>query len=670
MRSQNIINFKGHGKYHVRDKVDIKKLENELDKNNINLADIINDLIEKNTNLQNLPHNGELECFYLNEDKEKVFLRKTARVNVFSKHNPLFIEFVEYESRREIPTPHNVNFFDRDLPTPSANETFNQFRSKILAVFTMIFGLLGLLFSETLGSYMLIIGAISIPIIIRKTTKTIIVPALCFVIIAIIYYFLTGISPILTGAFGGVLFSLFFGYYFSRPLFNYQNNLQENIVKQLWFIALLLLLINIVVVIPFEFDNKNINETPISPTVTTDPKYDLVFSHNTEAQVLDIAISPDDSYMVVGTGSGGNLYAFNNYGELLWSKSHICPCTSVDISPDSSFVAVGSSNRGLSLLSRDGRTIWGPSNVRSPADVEFTSNGLYIAVGDHDGNVSLVARNGEKMWSYKTSESDNIMSVAASEDGSYIVAGSDDNNVYFFNREGHMLWNYKTGNHVQTVDISNDGLSVVAGNYDAIVFFFNRNGEVQWSHKDNRYSGQIQMVSFSDDGSYIVVGKSGNVFLFTQNGDKLWGNEIYGGPRDVAISTDSSYVLSARRGVSLFNIKGEKVWDYNMDPSTVNKVAISSDGSYVATGSYIATSTSPYGYNVNLFKRDSITNNKGATGTVKVVPKKTAIVSSTSPKQMHSSTPTTFTIPNLISPSNGDILDNGRSDWLDYTTQV
>jgi len=145
-------------------------------------------------------------------------------------------------------------------PEPIDYKTFNQFRSKILAVFTVIFGLLGLLFPETLGSYMLIVGAISIPIIIRKTTKTI-VPALCFVIIAIINYFLTGISPILAGAFGGVLFSLFFGYYFSRPLFKYQNNLHENIINQLWLIAVVLLLINIVVVIPFEFDNKNIQET-------------------------------------------------------------------------------------------------------------------------------------------------------------------------------------------------------------------------------------------------------------------------------------------------------------------------------------------------------------------------------------------------------------------------
>lgn len=161
-------------------------------------------------------------------------------------------------------TPSREDFFNRLSPSKALeleDETFNQFRYKILAVFTMIFGLLGLLFSETVGSYMLIVGAISIPIIIRKTTKTIIVPALCFVIIAIINYFLTGISPILAGAFGGVLFSLFFGYYFSRPLFNYQNDLHENIVKPLWFIAAILLLINTVVVIPFEFDNKNINET-------------------------------------------------------------------------------------------------------------------------------------------------------------------------------------------------------------------------------------------------------------------------------------------------------------------------------------------------------------------------------------------------------------------------
>lgn len=110
-----------------------------------------------------------------------------------------------------------------------------------------------------------------------------------------------------------------------------------------------------------------------------------------------IAATPDLSFIVVGTGKGGTIWAFDGDGNVKWRLDTVTPAVNwVSMSSDGSVVAVGARD-GLRVFKRDGELLWGICGLdyRPPwlGDVTagaITPDGRYILVGT-DG--STVYRN-------------------------------------------------------------------------------------------------------------------------------------------------------------------------------------------------------------------------------------------------------------------------------------
>jgi len=171
------------------------------------------------------------------------------------------------------------------------------------------------------------------------------------------------------------------------------------------------------------------------------------------------------------------------------------------------------------------------------------------------------------------------------------------------------IWNYTADGIITVVDITQDGQYIIAGSKDCRVYVFNNKGNKLWRYD---VGGEISSISTTPNGKYIVVGaKHGMVYLFDINENVLWNYEA--GEHEstinsVAISSDGKYIVAGGGNYSgwwygyiyFFNRSGKLLWTYKTGESeygsnNVNSVAISSDGKYIVAGG---------GNNVYLLNKD------------------------------------------------------------------
>lgn len=215
-----------------------------------------------------------------------------------------------------------------------------------------------------------------------------------------------------------------------------------------------------------------------------------------------------------------------------------------------------------------------PPSVFSVNTMSVSSDSKYVAAGTSDsigsssrnGSVYLVSLQSQKtVWRYITNDT-AISSVAISSNGSYVAAGGGAD-VYFFNAEGKLLWKAATGGSVIQVAIAANGSRIAADYGDGIVYLDSA-GDVLWNRT---FPQGVSSASFamSSDGKFVAYGQSG----FPT------GNETEG----------------SGWGVFYLNSQGNQLWNYTEDEGAVMSVQMSSDGSYVATGSlYSAYNGSAY----------------------------------------------------------------------------
>ena len=114
-------------------------------------------------------------------------------------------------------------------------------------------------------------------------------------------------------------------------------------------------------------------------------------------------------------------------------------------------------------------------------DYTLTNNGNY------DAYLVKYNRNNEVEWasSFGGSASEEIYSIAATEDGGYIVGG------YF----------YSSSMQVGEYTLTNKG------NDDTFLVKYNRNNEVEWASSFGGTGGEsIYSIAVTEDGGYIVGG--------------------------------------------------------------------------------------------------------------------------------------------------------------------
>lgn len=325
----------------------------------------------------------------------------------------------------------------------------------------------------------------------------------------------------------------------------------------------------------------------------------LLWRYKASSSVESVSVSDDGSY--IAAGDWDTVYFFSREGALLWSYKTGSGVSGVSVSIDASgsYVAVGSGEDDKKVLffNREGELLWSYDTGDDVLEVTVSFTGSYVAAAAGK-KLYFFNQEGELLWSYKKKGlfGGSIGHVSLSSDGSYIAAGDSSRKVLFFNREGELLWSKKTkvGGHLRTIEgisVSSDGsyVAAVSGGWSlpenkGDISFFDDDGELLWNHE---LEFCVESVAVSATGFHIAVGGEPLLFL-ERGGEFLWrhdgGAGVYGD--GVAISSDGSYVATCPDSkVSFFNRKGELLWSYKIGragESPIKGVAMSPDGSYVA----------------------------------------------------------------------------------------
>jgi len=147
----------------------------------------------------------------------------------------------------------------------------------------------------------------------------------------------------------------------------------------------------------------------------------------------------------------------------------------------------------------------------------------------------------------------------------------------------NLIWEYNVTKPVSSVSMSSDGSYVAVGASDG-VYLFSKDGKLLWNYTtieslDDIYHiiRPVNSVSMSSDGSYIAAGTSYDTYFFSKDGKLLWKRHVVAD--SVSMSSDGSYIVAgASSGVCLFSKDGTILLEF---PGYVSSISMSSNGSYV-----------------------------------------------------------------------------------------
>jgi hypothetical protein len=227
------------------------------------------------------------------------------------------------------------------------------------------------------------------------------------------------------------------------------------------------------------------------------------------SEVYSEAISNDDSVVAVGTGHGqtsGSIVLFSNQGAVLWNHTVDYAVSSISISSNDSYVAAGGYQQaGLSgaytngtvlLFDKAGNLLWNVTGSDPVEKVQFSADASNLAVWS-EYSISDLSISGGRVWNY-TTPTGSFSGMDMAPSGNYLVASvgylGAHPSVYgwsflAFNGQGKVLWNYTAADGEEP-------------------------GFVTTS-----YNGTWASSSFSS--------LNGSLYLFSQQGNLLWKQQIY-----------------------------------------------------------------------------------------------------------------------------------------------
>jgi WD40 repeat protein/serine/threonine protein kinase len=360
----------------------------------------------------------------------------------------------------------------------------------------------------------------------------------------------------------------------------------------------------------------------------------MAFSGHT-AEVYDVKFSPDDRYVLTGSGDGTARLWDAVTGQPIRTFEVAGAVYAVDFSPDGAFILTGSEDHAVRLwetasgqllrtftgheggvdsgvfspdgtyvLSRsteDGTArLWEVSSgnqIRIVArdgtrGVAFSPDGNTLLVSDVGNDVTLTETTTGRLLATLRSNGNAIYALAFSPDGKYILTGSVDNSATLWETASAQAVYTLRGHSssVRAVAFSPDGKSIVTGSSDYTLRLWDT-ATGQELHRFRAHSGRVWSVAFSGDGRRIVSASA-------DHSVKLWdavtdaGFAPLGGSQheayDVAISPSGNLALIARADgtTEMLDIHSrEEVHPLIGHTGTVYSVAFSPDGTQVLTGS-------------------------------------------------------------------------------------
>lgn len=235
---------------------------------------------------------------------------------------------------------------------------------------------------------------------------------------------------------------------------------------------------------------------------------------------------------------------------------------------------------------------------------DISSNGSYIAVGTGYSFVYLFHKSSDSpLWYYQEPYMGNsVVGISISSDGQYIAAGFSSGNIYAFHRSSNIpLWTYGVSGGISSVFITSDGKYVVARSYDKVHTLNTSNtaDPLLWKYQA---SDAVGALALSDDSQYFATGIGSNVSIFDLSISKPIKNYTTTATiNDVAISSDGMYIAagSDSRKMLLF----DRTSDTPLLNYTCNKKVL--DVEISAAGDYMTALTYTLDGKVYLFNRST-----------------------------------------------------------------
>ncbi len=278
-----------------------------------------------------------------------------------------------------------------------------------------------------------------------------------------------------------------------------------------------------------------------------------LWSQAVEGNFVRLAVSPDSSYVVAGTGHGGRngaVYLFNKQGQALWRRDLDRIVVSVAISYNGSVVAVAGSQLNVAA--------------------DFLQN----------GSLYLFDRRGNLLWNLTTGGFP-VLDVKVSTDGSTVVAITNQK-ILYFDKQGDFLWSYGTPTGaLVALDSSNDASQIVVsidflGNrpdvYSWSFVSFDGRGNVLWNYTATD-GGEAGIIALSPNSSYFVGSSSirdqnGTLYLFTKEGSLLWAHHISHALSIEPSRVGSNTLVYTTGGTLVFRQDGLLLRNFTVGPAT------------------------------------------------------------------------------------------------------
>ena len=223
------------------------------------------------------------------------------------------------------------------------------------------------------------------------------------------------------------------------------------------------------------------------------------------------------------------------------------------------------------------------------------------------------------LWRYSTNGQPN--SVAISSDGSYLAVGvgtgPQTGRILFFDRAGSLLWTHDTDRVISSVAISADGSYIAAAGYQFIghapllvyygngaIYYLARNGTMLWNYTtpiavSGGVSSPIFQIRLSSDSTRIVADTLSGMLFLNDLGQVTWTHISAGGVLShTVMSLDGTYVATVDDRARAFDNQGRSLWNSSIIPPTVQNIAMSPDGRYLAVDEEVSPSNATlYLYN-------------------------------------------------------------------------
>ncbi|MGB7789129.1 DUF5711 family protein [Methanoregula sp.] len=138
---------------------------------------------------------------------------------------------------------------------------------------------------------------------------------------------------------------------------------------------------------------------------------------------------------------------------------------------------------------------------------------------------------------------------------------------------------------VTMLSMTSDGSFVSAATQDGTILLLSRNNGAAWGYFNTKSNSQYSVAAIHPSGTTVLGASGSAVYMLNDTGAEIWSDQRVrqASVEDVAISTDGYGYTTSGNNLFFFDKTGNPLFTLKT-ASTVWRFAISTDGTYIATG--------------------------------------------------------------------------------------